>query len=83
MTKHKHVWTALRAVMGPYGQHPKQRHLHQCFTESCGWLLVGDGEDCDGDPETHWLVSPRQTPDSALHAKTLSVISTYRQRLLV
>lgn len=53
---HRHEFTALWSHFGPHA--PPERaadraHFHVCFDRRCGRVLIGQGRDCDGRPESH------------------------------
>lgn len=57
---HRHEFSALPAVLGPYG--PQNIHYHPCYAgcwegplpeDHCARVLVGAGRECDGKRETH------------------------------
>lgn len=49
--KHPHDFTGLWWHFGPYG--PQDVHVHDCF--KCSVVLIGEGRNCDGRPESHQI----------------------------
>jgi hypothetical protein len=49
--RHTHTFTALWWNFGPYGR--QDVHVHDCFDEDCGRVVVGTGRDCTTSAEHH------------------------------
>ena len=48
---HRHVFTALWWNFGPYGR--QDVHVHDCFTEGCQRVVIGQGRNCKRGAEHH------------------------------
>lgn len=51
MSAHVHSFTGVWSNFGPRG--PQDVHYHVCFGMSCTIMLIGEGHNCDGKPESH------------------------------
>ena len=56
--RHLEGFTTLYFHLGPHGD--QDVHLHQCFTEGCDRVIVGDGRTCDpsGPHRRAWMGAP-------------------------
>lgn len=51
MSAHSHDFTGLWSNFGPRG--PQDVHYHVCHGMRCTIMLIGEGHNCDGKPESH------------------------------